>query len=67
MMSFTDKINTRSSVDSMWSANVERVHGYFVPESCMQTVRCICRKGFPLYLFTYGHARNMAFSIPNVL
>ena len=28
----------RSSTDSMWLANVERVHGYLVPEICIETV-----------------------------
>ena len=27
----------------MWLANVGRVHGYLVPENCMQIVSCIYR------------------------
>ena len=35
----------RSSTDNKWLANVERVHGYLVPESYMLIVSCRYRKG----------------------
>ena len=39
-------------------ANVERVHGYLVPNSCMQIVSCICRK--VAYVTIHANARTMA-------
>ena len=46
MTSFTVIYLTRhSSIDSMLLANLEQMHWYHVPESCMQFVSCICRKG----------------------
>ena len=30
---------------NMWLANIERVHEYLVPESCMQILSCIRRRG----------------------
>ena len=42
----------------MRRANVERVHGYLVPNSCMQIVRCRCRK--VAYVTIHANARNMA-------
>ena len=47
-----------SSADSMRLANVERVHGYLVPNSCMQIVSCTCRK--VAYVTIHANARNMA-------
>ena len=46
------------AVDSMRLANVERVHGYLVPNSCMQIVRCRCRKS--AIVTKHANARNMA-------
>ena len=39
-------------------ANVERVHGYLVPNSCMQIVSCTCRT--VAYVTIHANARNMA-------
>ena len=47
-----------SSADSMRLANVERVHGYLVPDSCMQIVSCTCRT--VAYVTIHANARNMA-------
>ena len=47
-----------SSADSMRLANVERVHGYLVPNSCMQIVGCTCRT--VAYVTIHANARNMA-------
>ena len=41
----SQNFSMRSLIDSTWLANVERVHGYLVPENCMQIVSCIYRKG----------------------
>ena len=46
-----------SSADSMQLANVERVHGYLVPKSCMQIVSCTCRT--VAYVTIHANARNM--------
>ena len=42
----------------MLSANVERVHGYLVPNSCMQIVSCTCRT--VAYVTIDANASNMA-------
>ena len=47
-----------SSADSMRLANVERVQGYLVPNSCMQIVSCTCSK--VAYVTIPANARNMA-------
>ena len=47
-----------SSADNMRLANVERVHGYLVPNSCMQIVSCTCRT--VAYVTIHANARNMA-------
>ena len=39
-------------------ANVERAHGYLVPNSCMQIVRCRYRK--VAYVTIHANAENMA-------
>ena len=39
-------------------ANVERVHGYLVPNSCMQIVSCTCRT--VAYVTIHANERNMA-------
>ena len=47
-----------SAADSLRLANVERVHGYLVPNSCMQIVSCTCRE--VAYVTIHANARNMA-------
>ena len=63
MINFTLKPNQvlkgqGSSADSMRLANVERVHGNLVPNSCMQIVSCTCWK--VAYVTIHANARNMA-------
>ena len=50
-----------SSADSMRLANVERVHGYLVPNSCMQIVSCTCRT--VVYVTIHANVRNIASAI----
>ena len=47
-----------SSADCMRLANVERMHGYLVPNSCMQIVSCTCRT--VAYVTIHANAGNMA-------
>ena len=58
IIDFTLRPNQDSSAHSMRLANVERVHGYLVPNSCMQVVRCRGRKS--AYVTMHANARNMA-------
>ena len=39
-------------------ANVERMHGYLVPNSCMQIVSCTCRT--VAHVTIHANASNMA-------
>ena len=58
IINFTLRPNQGFSADSMRLANVERVHVYLVPNSCMQIVRCRCRK--VAYVTMHANARNVA-------